>query len=446
MCKLRHVFCVIFVVGAVSLLFGTKAFAQQEPLRLAFVNASKSGGGDAFDLIEQFLEASDDIQVLNSDRVWDEASDVGVSKTDFRSGSRRKESSQEFRTVMKNLGIESILIQDVYSRGRKFQLVVIGPDGTEVADIRKDIRRGRISKDQARDVLKQAFGQLVPEVKAFRDNGGWDAYAEPEPEPEPEPEEDLDPFAPEEDEDDEDETPTVPGEYGLASGYTLNFGALVGSRDFALEGAAAEDGRFQLDHKSPWVGLFVQIDAVFAVLGEGNSAIGASLFGGYAPFTTIFDGDQEFASDFARLGGQLVYIYAIDENIAIDIFAGVETRSITIEQNENYTGDKYLGARAGARGSYTSGVLSIGAGAAVLPTFSINNSNGAYGEADGLALGLEGKADLGFQVTDGINVSIGYLFQTISVDFVDPIRPGVGEPVSTSDTIHSGMVTVGYTL
>ncbi len=440
MCHSRRIILSLVAVLLTSIGFCASASAQQDPLKLSFVNASKSGGDDAYDLVLKFLEASDDIEVLNSDRVLDEGDDVGLSKKDFRSSSRREESAEEFRTVMKNLEIEAILIQDVFSRGRKFQLVVIGPSGEEVADIRKDVRRGRLKKSQAKDVLKEAFGALVPEVKDFRDNGGWEAYEEEEEvveEEEDEEEMDLIP-----DDDEEEDEPTEPGEYGLASGYQFNFGALVGSRNFSLSGEG-----FDLNHKSPWLGLFVGVRAVFATLGEGDSAIGANLFGGYAPFTTVFDGTEEFASDYARLGGELMYILAIDSNISIDIFAGGEARSITIAKNEDYTGNKYIGARGGAFARYVSGVLMIGAGGAVLPTFSINNSNGAYGEADGLALGFEANAMIGFDVSDEINISVGYNFQTISVDYPEPERFADPAPsLSSSDTIHSGTVTIGYTL
>lgn len=443
MCNYRRIILSLVAVLLTFMGFCASASAQQEPLKLAFVNASKSGGGDAYDLVKKFLDASDDIEVLNSDKVWDEAEEVGVSKKDFRSSSRRQESAREFRSVMKNLGIEAILIQDVFSRGRKFQLVVIGPSGEEVADIRKSIKRGRLKKSQTKEVLKEAFGELVPKVRDFRDNGGWAAYEEPEPEEEKvveEEEEEEDSFDLVEDE--EEEEPSVPGEYGLASGYRFSFGALVGSRNFSL---TSEEG-FQLDHKSPWLGLQANVRAVFATFGKGNQAIGANIFGGYAPFTTVFDGTDEFASDFARIGGELMYIHAIDENISIDVFAGGEARSITIAQNEFYTGNKYIGARAGAFAKYASGVLSIGAGGAILPTFSINNSNGAYGDADGLALGFEANAMLGFDISDQINISVGYTFQTISVDYPEPKVVEPTQALTGSDTIHSGTVMLGYML
>ena len=90
----------------------------------------------------------------------------------------------------------------------------------------------------------------------------------------------------------------------------------------------------------------------------------------------------------------------------------------------------------------------IGAGAGVLPAFDINNSDGAFGTSD-LTIGLEGNAALSFQVTDAIDARIGYTFTSISPEYPEPLvigSPDAPDPISSSDTINTGTVTIGYRL
>lgn len=427
------------------------AFADQDPLRLAFINASQKGGGDAYDTIMQFLEASDDIKVKDSEKIWDAAEEEGVSRKDFRNSKRRKASTREFRRVMKSLNLEAIMILDVFSKGRKLQLVVIGPNGEEVADVREDIKRGKVSKSEAKKILKDAFAELVPQVKEFRDNGGWDAVDD---EPEEEEEEEEVAQVDDEEEDGDDESgddanslkamavAAASSEYGLEPGVSFRFGALVGSRSFSME----SEGECTLDHKSPFVGVDLELSSIFSVFSGGSAAIGGSVFVAYAPFTTLFDESEEFASDYARLVAQLVFTKAFSEEVALDIFGGVQAWSVTIDKNPHYTGNRYLGARLGGSLSYAAGPVVISGGAGLLPTFDINNSDGAFGTAD-LTFGLEGQVSLSFQVTDAIEARIGYNLTSISPDYPDAVNPdGISDPITSSDVIHSGAITMGYRL
>ncbi len=428
-------FLALFVVLCV--FFPASAWAA-DPLRMAFVDASVSGGQNAYDLILEYLEASPDIKVKDSDKIWDAADAVGVSRKDFRNGKRRQSSAKEFRQVMKKLDIESIMILDVFSKGRKLQVVVIGPSGEEVADVRRDIKRGRPTKAQARDILKEAFGTLVPKVVAFRDEGGWDAYQDDEPEEVAEVEEEEEEVEEEEESDSIKESVISKrqGEFGLEPGFSVDFGALIGSRSFNM---TSEDG-FELDHKSPFVGISARLEYTAAVFSEGSSAFGIAVFGGYAPFTTLFDQETEYASDYAQIGAELVFTKAFSPEFMLDVYGGAEAWSITIAKNRFYTGNQYMSGRIGLLANYSAGVITLFGGGGVLPAFGVNNSDNAYGEVDGLTLGFEGKAGLGFNVSESIGVKVGYNFRTISPSQPEPLN------ISTSDTLHLGTVTIGYSL
>lgn len=448
----------LFVVCNLMLLtLALPAWASEDPLRLAFINASQKGGGDAYDSLLEFLEASDDIKVKDSEKIWDAAEEEGIARKDFRNSKRRASSAKEFRRVMKSLDIEAIMILDVFSKNKKLQLVVIGPDGKEVADVRENIKRGKITKAQAKSILKESFAELVPQVRDFREAGGWAAVKDDAKKVEPIEEEEEEEEVSEEEEDTTDEeigeddaslkqkaVAAQSSEYGLEPGFALRFGALMGSRAFSME---SENG-FKLDHKSPFVGVAGRLESVLTTFSGGSAAMSAAVFGGYAPFTTLFDGSEEFASAYGRLGAELAFIKAFSETVMLDVFAGAEAWSITIDQNPYYTGNRYLSGRLGAYLTYAAGPLVIGAGAGVLPAFDINNSDGAFGTSD-LTLGIEGQAGLSFQVTDAIDASIGYMFTSISPEYPEPVVIGTADdpdPISSTDTIHSAMLTLGYRL
>lgn len=434
----------MFVV--LCLVIPSWAMASEDPLRLAFVDASASGGKNAYNAILEFLEASDDIKVKDSDKIWDAAEAVGVSRKDFRDGKRRAASAKEFRRVMKKLDVEAIMILDVFSKGRKLQVVVIGPTGEEVADVRRDIKRGTPTKAEARGILKDSFSTLVPEVVAFREKGGWDAVDD-EPKRKP-----VEIEEEEEEEEEEESTDDIKqkviakrqSESDIETGFSLRFGALIGSRSFTM----SSEGGFQLDHKSPFVGISARLETILAVFSDGTAGFGLAAFGGYAPFTTLFDQETEYASDYGQIGAELLFVKSFSPEFNLDIYAGAEAWSITIAKNQYYTGNRYLSGRVGAMGTYDTGTIALGAGLGVLPAFDVNNSDLAFGETE-LTIGYEAKASLIFRISDSIDAAIGYNFRTIAPDHPTPLVIGTPEnpdPISSTDTLHLGTVTLGYRL
>lgn len=444
-CKETSLITLVTLVAVAFVLLLPATATAQDPLRLSFVNAAKTGGSSAHETISEFLDASDDIQTSPQSRVWDAAAEYDLGEKDFRSSRLRDDNAANFRRIMRELDLEAILILDVFSKGRKLQVVVIGPEGTEVADIRQDIRRGRVSKSKAKEVLKDAFKALVPQVTAFRDKGGWDAIEE---EPVEEEVADAD-LLPEEDASEEEETTDGDlkekavnqhrAKYGsLAPGYRLNVGVLVGRRGLLVEGT----NDVNLQHESPFVGVGGRLTGIFSNF--GSSAIGFSVFGGYAPFTTVFDGSEEIASEYGRLGLQLEYHNMLGTSYGIEVYGGAEAVSVTLERNERYTGNRYVSGRVGLNGVYIFDPVRLFAGGAVLPVFATNNSDGAYGEAS-FHLAFEANVGLGFGITEHISATLGYTFQQFGPDYVEP-QVLLQGPATSSDTMHTGMLTLGYAL
>lgn len=438
------------LVALLVLLLAGPAFADEEPLKLSFLNAAAKGGSDAHATINQFLKKSDDIDPTAQDDVWSYATkELGLEEKHFRSTSLRKENAEKFQALMKELDLEALLILDVFSKGNKLQLVTIGPSGQEVADVRRDISRGQIDKTEARDVLKETFGQLVPAVREFRDNGGWAAYEKAVEEEEEEEEEEVSLLPDEEEEEEEEEELTLKekaikkrrsgGSSALDKGIRLQLGLLAGKRDLKL----TSDSGFELTHGSPFVGFGGRVDFVLAQMGT-DAAIGGGVLGGYAPFTTIFAENETYPSQYARLGLELRYLKAFSETLLISVFGGGEAMSITIDQNANYTGHRYMMARVGAGAMYQVGPVLLEFGAALLPVFGVNNSAGAYGEVEGLTLGIEPMAGLTFGLSKDLSVTLRYSGEIFSAKYPEPKLPI--QAAKSTDIVHSGLIAIGYAL
>ena len=424
--------------------------AANEPVKLSLLNAASKGGESSYGTINDYLKKSSQIETSDQDDIWEFADkEFGLEAKDFRSSSLREEHAEKFQEIMKELDLEALIVLDVFSKGRKMQLVTIGPSGKEIADIRRDVNRGRIDKDDAKSALKDTFEELGPAVLEFRENGGWEQYEKEEEEDD----DDVPDLMPddEDEEDEEDEEDLTlkqkaikkkkkSGEYpALDPGVRLQVGLLVGKRGMSL----TSDSDFELSHGSPFVGFGGRVNFVISKLGS-DAAVGGRVLGGYAPFTTIFNENESFKSAYARIGLQLEYLKALGQSLILFGFGGGEAMSITIAQNDNYTGHRYIMARAGAGILYDVGPVVLEIAGAILPVFGVNNSAGAYGEVPGLSLGFEPMAGLRFGLSEDLSVSLRYSGQIFSTKHPEPVR-NIG-PAKVSDIIHSGLLAIGYSL
>ena len=53
--------------------------------------------------------------------------------------------SRSKNMTLKSENIEGLLVIDSFSKGRKLQIVVLGPEGAELKDIKRNIKGGRIA-------------------------------------------------------------------------------------------------------------------------------------------------------------------------------------------------------------------------------------------------------------------------------------------------------------
>jgi hypothetical protein len=430
------------VVAGVVVLFagvGTAVAQDEEPLRLVFLNSDPSDGTVVFDAVSGVLDASPDIELVDSSDLLSAGDARGIGVETFRDGDRRAQNASAFKQMLAETSGESIMVLDVFGGGRTMQLVVIGPYGDELGDIRQTMAANKPSQDESVEALRKVFKLLVPEVRQFREdearrkekNAQVDLLGEEDPA-------------------DQSAKERVVREHrqnhaDLSTGVTPTAGMIFGRRSLVLD----TDGNYELDHASPFVGFGAEIDAIFLLMDSDTAAFGATLFGAYAPFTTVFTPPSgqaiELPSAYSNVRLDLKYLKGIDRDLIVGGKFGAETMSVTVAQNEGYTGSSYMNLRIGGGLIYQFGQLAeLHLDAAALPTLSAELSGDAMGEAD-IGLGFHGAGRLHLTLLKPIDISIGYDFHYYSVNFAEPNLADLGgQPASTTDMVHLANMMIGY--
>lgn len=413
------------------------------PLKMTLINVSTSGGERAHEQLRSILEENPNVQVFDDAEIKARLEDYALDLKILRKGDLRKKYKARIRRMLKAQGLEGLFLVDIYSRGSKLQLVVIGPEGAEIVDLERGVRNGQATNKQSIEILQKAFGALGPEVLAYRD-------ANPDPSSE-EPEE-ADPLEPDPSEEElrkELEAAKRRAQGNLSRKLDLGVGVFIGRRNMEVkEGDTAED--FRLEHGSPFVGVGVRGDAIATTFSEGHAALGVGVFGNYAQFTTIFydmdtNGKQELSSSFSRFGAELSYIRSLSPRFLIDGYAGAELISLTIATNAFYTGNRYVMGRAGVGVGLRLGQdATLRPHVGILPVFSADNSGGAFGSSP-LSFGYEAGARLNFSLTESFFVQANYTFQYLAPDFPEPSAV-IGAPTSSTDLVHTGNLLFGLSL
>jgi hypothetical protein len=412
---------------------------DQAPLRLAIINVAGKDGDRAYDEFEEILRDSPDILLTRGAKLEDKLDTYGLSEKSLRKRELREKNRKAFIEMMRAENLEAMLVIDVYNKGRKLQVVAIGPEGEELADVQENITRGTPSRKQAVSTLKEAFGVLVPAVKTFREESA---------KPAEEPVEDV--KAGDEDPDDDAviraQTARVRAEQKLEPGANVSVGAFFGRRAMNVqEGDAPDD--FKLQHSSPFIGVGARVDGIFSTFSDGDSALGGNVFVAYAPFTTVFSTQsgqppQELSSSYLRIGGELEFTQILSARIRLNVFAGIDRVALTIAQNSFYTGSTYLAGRGGVGVVFRFGPDAyLRAHANALPVFSADNSGGAFGESP-FSVGFEGGALLRFNIINDVFIQLQYAYQRFAPEFPTP-SASIAVPTTSTDQMHTGSLQVG---
>jgi hypothetical protein len=432
---------IVFTMSFVAVLLTSIgiAAAQDDPLRLVFVNSDPDDGSAVYDEVAGVLDASEDIELVGPTDLLAAGEERGVSLETFRDGDRREKNAGTFKEMLAQTSAESIMVLDVFGGGHTMQLVVIGPRGDELADIRQSIDGTKPSQEESVKALRKVFKVLVPKVRSFRKEEARKKEQSA----------DIDLIG-----DDEKTEPSAKDRVvrehheshgSLSAGATSTVGMIFGRRSLQL----STEADYALEHASPFVGASAEIDTIFALMDGDTAAIGATVFGAYAPFKTVFNTSAgpalELPSTFSNVRLDLKYISGVGSNVLLRGKVGAEIMAVTIEENQAYTGSRYTNLRVGAGMTYQAGQLAeLELDAAALPTLSANTSRDAMGAAD-LGVGFHGAARLHMTALEPVGVSVGYDFHYYPANYASPNLDALGgRSASTTDIVQMANVMIGY--
>ncbi len=444
----------LLALGLVG-MFGVEASAQDfKPVRVALINvAGKDGAQIAAKLLKQ-LEANEKVELVDASKVGARMKELDLTQRTLAKGSLREKNQPKLAELMQESRLEGLLLLDVYGRGKKAQVVMIGPSGRELADDETKLKRARQATDaQVLNMLRASFGPLVPVVNAHREEQARAQAALAQAQAEtPRLEE-----APSDEASGEagEVTQTLePGERPstghIRHRMALSAGVAMGQRTLALKQGDGPDD-YSLDHSSPFIGGEARIEALPLVFGEDESnALGVSMFGAYAPFSTLtldpVTGEEApLSSAFARFGMEAMYVRALGSRVLIDLFAGFELMSVNIAPNDYYTGNRYVMGRGGLGVTgRLSDAFALRVHGSALPLLDANNSAGAFGESP-RSLGYEAGARLSFDVLDDVFIQGHYQLQRLTPAYPDP-NPPITAATTSQDVFHTGGLVIGLRL
>ena len=443
--------------------------ASREPLRLAVLNVSKQGGSQAEAELLEVLSGNDAIALIEGADVRAVMKEFAVTDEVLRQSElREKFRNRLFRLVTANR-IEGLLAIDVYNKGRTVQIVVIGPEGGELHDVRRTIKRGRLDQEGALEMLQEVFPALAPEVQAYRASERERVLNESALVPDAQASQTI------QEQGDEAAAVTLseqPGERRgghFERGIDLSLGYFYGHRDLLLS-ETDNNNPDRITHTTAMSGVGAQLDATALSWGEGG-ARALALRGAFAIGffdTTFTERDEQlgevrvnYASQSFDVAGDLVLRRQVGARAHLGAFAGAQHVTVKISQtsrltedartynNSRYTGTGYFALRLGAEVALrlnprTSAELYGGA----LPLLNANVSQ-ALGESQA-TLGALAGARLKVNLTENFYAQGVYAFSLFRPSFPDPpgTLPGGGTVNVDSaargrDLMHSAQLLVG---
>ncbi|RAL21207.1 hypothetical protein DL240_13830 [Lujinxingia litoralis] len=428
------VFCVLIAWSSVA------SAQEQAPLRLGYLNTAGDSGERAYTSIEDALKESTQIELLDARDVLQAAQGLGLDLSAFRQSSQREEKRAIFSNLMSQENIEGLLIHDVFGGGNTLQVVVLGPRGEELADVRYRIRRGRIDQEGVLEVLRQVFSELVPVVLDYREQQEMERQRALEAQERERAQQAQTPAQVEPLEEDPREAALAHHRerFGnLRPHLKLRAGLVAGQRMMRQ----STDTAFEINHNTPLLGGGARIDAMLAILNGGRAALEVGAHFDIAPYTSRF-ADEELAGQYMRGGGEVRYVRGFSPSVQGRAILGAELLSATLAPNSLYTGHSYLAAHLGLGLSYAFGELAqLNLAALFTPVLSGTNSAGAYGEGN---FGPSAAARVGLTIDalEPFLLGVDYTYQLHLREFPEPSI--VDAAVNSRDQFHTALISVGY--
>jgi hypothetical protein len=158
-------------------------------------------------------------------------------------------------------------------------------------------------------------------------------------------------------------------------------------------------------------------------------------------------GPSNPSTEFTYGGGRLTLYRQLGERVLLGLGAGLQATSFTVSPNPTYTGHRYLAVDLAvrARWNVVEDIFRLKGDLGAYPLFGVDQSDGAYGDATGFGIRLEGEA-VWYPAPNlpGLHLSALYRYQRYRAQF--PISPIGTRGGISIDNQHIGSVLLGYEL
>ncbi len=378
----------------------SSASAEEAPLRVAYTYVGGDDHGDDGGLLMAIMDQSSGIDLYDGDEVLES----GEALTDS--------------------GLEALLVHDV-DRFDGHEIDVIGPEDETLAMVRRSASEPWEEED-VQGVLREVFDILVPEIRAFRDQGGVSEESEEElthlsirEQAIAEHRERLGPF----------------GSY-----MSFFLGGYVGMRSMELISTGSEAGPV-VNVDTDWLGVAARVDGRLSALGSYRSAIEAEGAIRFAPVSVVID-EEDLSGTALGLSAELRYVNLRNSFLRLRLLGGIESFNLSINQNPLYTGHGYMMGRGGAGAEMRFGsAVTVTADALALPIVIASNSGGAYGDPSGW-LGAGADASLRIDAMRPWVIRLDYGLRFMTLEQRD--APDFEETLESEDWLHMVGLSVGY--
>jgi hypothetical protein len=444
------------LVAGLIIFDGAAAQAQPyAPLRVAVLLTDADDSSGAYDALVDALQGDGEIEVIDPERVFVASDAREVDREDYRKGSRREALESTFRSVMSESGVDAMVLIDMISKGRRVQAVVIGPDGSELADIRASTNKVLASEGGLRaEVLGPALSEIRSVVErrpaaakaqgSANQNSADQNSANQRDRSEPSTADSAKPDAP-------NSRASADGQlsaYGRGPrastrAFKLSVGGLFGRRSFDAESSLAYD----ISHATPQLGAHAAAQLRLVELMEGRGGVFVEMEGAWAPYTVAFNVlGEPYRKAGRHLSGRLevAYLQELVSSLSVRVGVGGDVVSDTIDSNPIFTGSRY------ANGRLTIGFIfhridafELGISGGVMPMILAETSGTSYGDSLG-GLGYTGGVELGVTLSPHVVLYAGYDLRAYQTEFTNP--QVIESSIQTDELFHNATFGLAYAL
>jgi hypothetical protein len=415
--------------------------AERGTASIAVLKTDPDDDADLRDQLAEAAKARSSITLVSSEALLDASNARDVSRDDYFSGSRRDALGDTFAEVLATIDANAMLLVDVISGGDRVQIVVIGPDGTEHADIR--VSTDNATADIDGTVLEPALEALPASAFTPTAKAGATAHDQPSPTGDPTSPRDT-PASPQEG---DTESSGTGGERAQSTAppvrapFEFSAGTFFGRR--SLRATSSVD--YELTNVVPLVGVRLAVGLRLATWSDGRSRLRLGVDGAWAPYSVEFGAfDQRFDEEGRHISGRLeaIYLRALSTNLSARIAVGGDAVSDTVDPNPVFTGSRYTNARITAGAVlHPDDAFSMTLSGGFMPIITAETSGASYGEST-RGLGYTAGAMVELALAEQFRLRAGYDLRLYQSAYPDPAI--IDAAIQTDDVFHTGVFGISY--